>query len=54
MRAALQSVGSFRLESSLGTSVPEAGKNTVPQLLQHESAPLAGTTSNVARLLLPL
>ena len=49
MRAALQSVGGFRSDSSQGTSsVPEAGKTTGPQLQRHEPVQLAGTTSNVA------
>ena len=48
MRAALQSVGGFRSESSLGTPrVPEAGKIGVPQLQRHEPVQLPNTTSNV-------
>ena len=47
MRAALQSVGGFRSESSLGTPrVPDAGQIAVPPLRQ-EPIQLAGTTSNV-------
>ena len=54
MRAALQSVGSIRSETSLGTPrVPDVGQIAVPPLRQ-EPSQLAGTTSNVDPISAPL